>query len=130
MAFTGSTPTQPAELYYLARVNDKPRRLTDFNHEIASLALGKAERFEWKGPDGFPEDGVLFYPPDFQKDRKYPLVLIIHGGPPAFFTTQCSFFFHLIASYRGVVFSPDFPGSQQLGTAHQRPTSDHARRWT
>ncbi len=60
IAFTGSTPTQPSELYYMAPANDKPRRLTDFNHEIASLALGKAERFEWKGPDGFQEDGVLF----------------------------------------------------------------------
>src|SRR5260370_41597079 len=108
MAFTGSTPTQPAELYYLARVNDKPRRLTDFNHEIASLALGKAERFEWKGPDGFPEDGVLFYPPDFQKDRKYPLVLIIHGGPTAFFTPQLHFFFQLLALHWYAVVSTKF----------------------
>jgi len=115
IAFTGSTPTQPAELYYLATVNDKPRRLTDFNHEIASLALGKAERFEWKGPDGFPEDGVLFYPPDFQKDRKYPLVLIIHGG-----TTQFSFLSQLMAAHGYVVFSPNYRGSDNLGNAYQR----------
>ncbi len=29
IAFTGSTPTQPSELYYMAPANDKPRRLTD-----------------------------------------------------------------------------------------------------
>jgi len=120
IAFTGSTPTQPAELYYLATVNDKPRRLTDFNHEIASLALGKAERFEWKGPDGFPEDGVLFYPPDFQKDRKYPLVLIIHGGPTASSTTQFSFLSQLMAAHGYVVFSPNYRGSDNLGNAYQR----------
>ncbi len=112
IAFTGSTPTQPSELYYMAPANDKPRRLTDFNHEIASLALGKAERFEWKGPDGFQEDGVLFYPPDFQKDHKYPLVLIIHGGPQASTTTQFSLTtgFH----YHAIQFSPATHGHPRV----------------
>jgi dipeptidyl aminopeptidase/acylaminoacyl peptidase len=120
IAFTGLTPTQPSELYYMASANDKPRRLTDFNHEIASLALGKAERFEWKGPDGFPEDGVLFYPPDFQKDRKYPLVLIIHGGPTSSTTTQFSFLSQLMATHGYIVFSPNYRGSDNLGNAYQR----------
>jgi dipeptidyl aminopeptidase/acylaminoacyl peptidase len=120
IAFTGFTPTQPSELYYLASANDKPRRLTDFNHEIASLALGKAEKFEWKGPDGFQEDGVLFYPPDFQKDRKYPLVLIIHGGPTASSTTQFNFLSQLMATHGYVVFSPNYRGSDNLGNAYQR----------
>jgi dipeptidyl aminopeptidase/acylaminoacyl peptidase len=120
IAFTGSTPTQPSELYYMASANEAPRRLTDFNHEIASLALGKAERFEWKGPDGFQEDGVLFYPPDFQKDRKYPLVLIIHGGPQASSTTQFNFLSQLMVTHGYVVFSPNYRGSDNLGNAYQR----------
>jgi dipeptidyl aminopeptidase/acylaminoacyl peptidase len=120
IAFTGSTPTQPPELYYMASAGDKPRRLTDFNHEIASLALGKAEKFEWKGPDAFLEDGVLFYPPDFQKDRKYPLVLIIHGGPTASSTTQFNFLSQLMVTHGYVVFSPNYRGSDNLGNAYQR----------
>jgi dipeptidyl aminopeptidase/acylaminoacyl peptidase len=120
IAFTGSTPTQPSELYYLSSASDKPRRLTDFNHEIAALALGKAEKFVWKGPDGFQEDGVLYYPPDFQKDRKYPLVLIIHGGPTASSTTQFSFLPQLMVSHGYVVYSPNYRGSDNLGNAYQR----------
>jgi len=120
IAFTGSTPTQPSELYYMASANDKPKRLTDFNHEIASLALGKAERFEWKASEGFQEDGVLFYPPEFQKDRKYPLVLIIHGGPTASTTTQFNFLSQLMATHGYVVFSPNYRGSDNLGNAYQR----------
>src|SRR5712664_4140314 len=120
IVFAGSTPTQPSELYYMASAGDKPRRLTDFNHEIASLALGKAESIEWKGPDGFEEDGVLFYPPDFQKDRKYPLVLIIHGGPTASSTTQFNFLSQLMATHGYVVFSPNYRGSDNLGNAYQR----------
>jgi len=120
IAFTGSTPAQPAELYYMTSSSDTPKRLTDFNHEIASLALGKAEKFAWKGPDGFQEDGVLFYPPDFQKDRKYPLVLIIHGGPTASTTTQFNFLSQLMATHGYVVFSPNYRGSDNLGNAYQR----------
>jgi dipeptidyl aminopeptidase/acylaminoacyl peptidase len=120
IAFTGSTPAQPSELYYLASVTDVPKRLTDFNHEIAALAPSKAQSFEWKGPDNFQEDGILVYPPDFQKGRKYPLVLIIHGGPTASSTTQFSFLSQLMAAHGYVVFSPNYRGSDNLGNAYQR----------
>ncbi|HET9994539.1 MAG TPA: S9 family peptidase [Candidatus Acidoferrum sp.] len=120
IAFTGGTPGQPSELYYMASANDAPKRLTDFNHDIAALALGKTERFEWKGPDSFQEDGVLFYPPDFQKNHKYPLVLIIHGGPTASSTTQFNFLSELMTSHGYVVFSPNYRGSDNLGNAYQR----------
>lgn len=53
IAFAGGTPTPPIELYYLASPDAKPKRLTDFNHEIATLDLGHTDAFEWKGPDGF-----------------------------------------------------------------------------
>ncbi len=114
IAFTGSTPSQPSELYYMASANDTPKRLTDFNHEIAALALGKVEKTTWKGPDGFQEDGVLVYPPDFQKERKYPLVLIIHGGPQASSTTAFSFLPQLMATHGYVAFSPNYRGSDNI----------------
>jgi dipeptidyl aminopeptidase/acylaminoacyl peptidase len=120
IAFTGGTPTHPSELYYMASANDAPKRLTNFNNEVASLALGKSEKFEWKGPDNFHEDGVLVYPPDFQKGKKYPLVLIIHGGPQASTTTQFSLLPQLMATHGYVVFEPNYRGSDNLGNAYQR----------
>jgi dipeptidyl aminopeptidase/acylaminoacyl peptidase len=120
IAFTGGTPTHPSELYYMASANDAPKRLTNFNHEIASLALGKSEKIEWKGPDNFHEDGVLVYPPDFQKGKKYPLVLIIHGGPQASTTTQFSLLPQVMATHGYVVFEPNYRGSDNLGNAYQR----------
>ena len=120
IAFTGSTPRQPSELYYMASANDAPKRLTDFNHEIAALNLGVTDRIGWDGPDGFKEDGVLVYPPDFEQSRKYPLVLIIHGGPQASSTTAFSFLAQLMATHGYVVFSPNYRGSDNLGNAYQR----------
>ncbi|HEY2820073.1 MAG TPA: prolyl oligopeptidase family serine peptidase [Candidatus Acidoferrum sp.] len=120
IAFTGSSPTQPSELYYMASANDSPRRLTNFNANIAALKLGEAEKFEWKGPDNFAEDGVLIYPPDYDKDKKYPLVLYIHGGPTASSITAFSFFAQYLASRGYIIFSPNYRGSDNLGNAYQR----------
>src|SRR3984885_3609665 len=55
IAFTGSSPMRPTELYYLASPGAEPKRLTDFNHEVATLDLGRTETFEWKGPDDLAE---------------------------------------------------------------------------
>jgi dipeptidyl aminopeptidase/acylaminoacyl peptidase len=115
IAFAGSTPNQPSELYYMATPNDSPKRLTNYNQEIAALALGHTERFEWQGPDKFHEDGVIVYPPGFQKEKKYPLVLIIHGGPRAASTTQFSLFPQFVAAQDCVVFEPNYRGSENLG---------------
>src|SRR5208282_1669072 len=122
VAFAGSTPTQPTELYYLASPDAKPKRLTDFNHEIAALDLGNTDRFEWKGPDAFAEDGVVVYPPDFSRDKKYPLVLLIHGGPTDASTTGfdfAGFITQIMASHGYVVFEPNYRGSDNLGNKYQ-----------
>jgi dipeptidyl aminopeptidase/acylaminoacyl peptidase len=120
IAFTASEPRHPTEIYYMASATAKPRRLTDFNAEVAALDLGARERIEWQGPDGFKEDGVLTYPPGFDRSRKHPLVLLIHGGPQSASTTAFSSFPHLLAARGWVVFSPNYRGSDNLGNAYQR----------
>ena len=126
IAFTGSTPTQPTELYYLASLDAKPKRLTDFNHEIAALELGRTDSFGWKGPDGFAEDGVVVYPPSFSRDKKYPLVLYIHGGPQDTSTTSFDFFPQLLASHGYLVFEPNYRGSDNLGNKYTRAVMNDA----
>jgi dipeptidyl aminopeptidase/acylaminoacyl peptidase len=120
IAFAGASPTQPSELYYMPSADSKARRITDFNREIAALQLGRTETFEWQGPEGFAEDGIVEYPPDFTRDKKYPLVLLIHGGPQAASTTDFSFLSQLLASHGYVVFEPNYRGSDNLGNAYER----------
>lgn len=120
IVFAGSTESQPSELYYKASPNDAPKRLTNFNQEIADLELGKLERCEWQGPDGFREDGILVYPPNFSNNKKYPLVLFVHGGPNTASTTAFNMLPLLIASHGYVVFEPNYRGSDNLGNAYER----------
>jgi dipeptidyl aminopeptidase/acylaminoacyl peptidase len=120
IAFTGSEPGRPTELYYLASPDAAPRRLTDFHHAVAALDLGKVESIAWPGPDGFRENGVLIYPPGFDAAKKYPLVLLIHGGPMAASTEAFSAWAQLIAAHGYVVFQPNYRGSDNMGAAFQR----------
>lgn len=122
IAFSGYTHTQPTELYYMSSPTAKPRRLTDFNHDIASLTLGRSQTVTWTTFDGFTADGVLTYPPHYVKGKKYPLVLRIHGGPNEGSNTDFYDYIQLVASHNYLVFQPNYRGSDNLGTAYMHAT--------
>ncbi|MBN1682662.1 S9 family peptidase [Candidatus Bathyarchaeota archaeon] len=105
----------PAELYIMETPESLPRRLTDFNTEIAALDLGEQETIRWRGADDFDMDGVLTYPPDYQPGKAYPLVLYIHGGPKNTSYIGFSSRTQLLASNGWVVFQPNYRGSDNLG---------------
>jgi len=117
MAFIASDGTRPNELYWRASAAARPERLTDFNAAIAAMDLGRVESVEWKGPDGFTDDGVVTYPPGFDASRTYPLVLYIHGGPRASSKTAFSARAQLLAAQGWIVFEPNYRGSDNRGNA-------------
>ena len=119
IAFAGSEPLHPAELYYMSSTNAPVNRITDFNQDVASLELGKTETIEWDGPNGFHMDGVVTYPPDFVLGRKYPLVLYVHGGPRSASKEAFSSRAQLLAASGWVIFEPNYRGSDNLGNAFQ-----------
>jgi dipeptidyl aminopeptidase/acylaminoacyl peptidase len=119
VAFIGSTASHPDELYVMDSPDAKPRRLTNINAFVDKLALGRTESIDWQGPDGFHEDGVVTYPVGYQRGQKYPLVLVIHGGPEAASTVKFSALPQLLAASGYVVFQPNYRGSTNLGDAYQ-----------
>ncbi len=118
IAFTATTPDRPSELYVLDSPDARPRRLTDFNGWAKEIAWAKLERVTWQS-DAFDADGVLAYPPGFSPSRKYPLVLLIHGGPT--FASKLSFstLAQLMAAEGWLVFQPNYRGSDNLGNTYQ-----------
>lgn len=119
IAFIGSTASHPSELYVMSSVNAKPRRLTNLNAFVDDLKLGRTQPLQWDGPDGFHEDGVLTYPVGYTAGRKYPLVLVIHGGPEAASTVNFAALPQLFAAAGFLVFQPNYRGSTNLGDAYQ-----------
>lgn len=118
IAFAATSPLRPAELYYMASATSAPKRITDVNGELAKLPLGKTETVEWKN-DNFTENGILTYPVGFDSSKKYPMVLLIHGGPRAASMRTFSPAAQLMAAKGWLVFQPNYRGSDNLGGAYQ-----------
>ena len=83
IALVATTSQHPTELYWLDSMRGQPRKLTNYNAGIAALDLGRSKEIRWQSDDGLQANGILTYPPDFDANRRYPLVLKIHGDAAA-----------------------------------------------
>lgn len=117
LAFAGSEPGHPAELYYMASADAAPQRVTSYNDAIAQLDLGSVHAISWTN-DGFSEDGVVTLPPGFDAAKTYPLVLVIHGGPNSSSTIGFNALNQLLAARGYIVFNPNYRGSDNLGAKY------------
>jgi dipeptidyl aminopeptidase/acylaminoacyl peptidase len=57
------------------------KKITDMNAQMATWTTSALEVVSWKSQDGATIEGVLHKPVDFDPSRKYPLLVVIHGGP-------------------------------------------------
>jgi dipeptidyl aminopeptidase/acylaminoacyl peptidase len=126
VAFVGRESQRPSEVYVMRAGDWEPRRVTDFNQALANKNLGDVETVSWDGPDGFRQNGVLIYPPQFTEGEEFPMVLSIHGGPMGTSTEAFSTFNHILAAQGWLVFSPNYRGSSTQGKAFQRAVVNDA----
>ena len=80
-AFIGAAPNQNLEVYSTPMGAWAPSALTTLKTQWASFKPAKREVISWKSKDGAVIEGILMTPPDFDRSKKYPLLVIIHGGP-------------------------------------------------
>jgi dipeptidyl aminopeptidase/acylaminoacyl peptidase len=74
--------TEPATLVRVAAKNGVATKLSTENDvALAKFAFGKVESVTYKGAGGEDVQMWVVYPPDFNLAKKYPLYLILHGGP-------------------------------------------------
>lgn len=116
-AYTRGTADGPAELAVVER-NGKSRVLTDLNANLLDhRTLGAIEEITVKSSaDGRDIQAWVVRPPDFDANRKYPLLLEIHGGPFAAYGPYFSPEIQLYASAGYVVVYANPRGSTSYGT--------------
>lgn len=96
-AFQASTPETPEDIFVLK--DNVETRVTRENDELLSqLSLGKHEKFQYRSGDGQELDGWLIYPHGYESGKKYPLVLLVHGGPHGAYGSSFMFSAQLFAS--------------------------------
>jgi dipeptidyl aminopeptidase/acylaminoacyl peptidase len=93
VALLMGNPSRPPEIY-VCRTGPGAdmRQVTATNESLFSqLALGTLEYMPYTGAEGWPMDGWILQPPEFDPTKKYPLIVHIHGGP---YTQYGYGFFH------------------------------------
>jgi len=82
LVYTQQTGTQPIGIYRASAQGGAPAELTHINDAVlGSHQLTPLEEFWVDGADGARVHSFLIKPYGFQPDRKYPVLLLIHGGP-------------------------------------------------
>jgi dipeptidyl aminopeptidase/acylaminoacyl peptidase len=110
-----STPTRIGDLFWLEK-GGEPRQLTNFNNELFSkLNLTEPEEIWYTSFDGKKVHAWAQKPPDFDPNKKYPLILNIHGGPHAAYGFIFDHEFQWMAAKGYVVLYPNPRGSTSYG---------------
>ena len=82
LAFRRSSVTTPAEIFAAATDGGHARQLTGHNAALLShVEMNPAEPFWFEGAEGARVEGFLIKPPHFDASKKYPLLVLVHGGP-------------------------------------------------
>jgi dipeptidyl aminopeptidase/acylaminoacyl peptidase len=86
-AFLRSSLTAPAEVFTARSDGTAARELSQHNAaRLASIDMNPPESFWYEGAGGTRVQGMLIRPPHFDASKKYPLLLLIHGGPQSLWT--------------------------------------------
>jgi dipeptidyl aminopeptidase/acylaminoacyl peptidase len=82
IAFTRTSLTMPAEVFVAHSDGTGVRQLTHLNAALlGQLDMPSAEPFWFASADGTKIEGLMLKPPNFDASRKYPMLLLVHGGP-------------------------------------------------
>lgn len=128
-----STPSLPPQMY-VAEISSgaitNPRRFSDLNPGLAGKEMVRHEIITWQGARGEPVEGILYYPSGYAPGKRYPLVLMIHGGPfyadvaewPAALTAMYPY--QMFAQKGAFVLAPNYHGSSDYGLEFARSIRD------
>ena len=118
----------PKEIFTLDLQTGKTEQRTFINRDLlAGVELPPVEELSWKSNDGTTVWGFLMKPPAFDPSKKYPLMLLVHGGPQGTFGDDFHFRWNaeMFAAPGYVVFMPNFRGSTSYGEAYKDAITRH-----
>ena len=112
--------TEPPEVVRIDPAKRGHEALTAFNSErVKPLALDPVKHFWFMSRQGRRIHNMMVLPPGFDASKKYPLFVVIHGGPHTMFRDQwvLRWNYHLLAAPGYVVLLTNYSGSTGFGEA-------------
>jgi dipeptidyl aminopeptidase/acylaminoacyl peptidase len=112
--------TEPPTLVSIIARNGSATKLSDFNDAaLAKLTQGRYERVTYKGANDEDVQMWIVYPPNFTPEKRWPLYLLLHGGPHNAMTDgyQWRWNAQVFANWGYVTAWHNFHGSSGFGQA-------------
>jgi dipeptidyl aminopeptidase/acylaminoacyl peptidase len=81
VAYRAARENEYPEIFTTSVAPWQAKKLTSMGDQLKAFKIAKRELISWKAADGTVIEGVLLKPPDFDPKKKYPLLVVIHGGP-------------------------------------------------
>jgi dipeptidyl aminopeptidase/acylaminoacyl peptidase len=80
-AFRAAMENEYGEIHAASVTPWKAKKLTSLGDQLKPFKIAHRDVISWKSSDGTTIEGVLYTPGDFDSKKKYPLLVVIHGGP-------------------------------------------------
>jgi dipeptidyl aminopeptidase/acylaminoacyl peptidase len=118
LVFTRANMTSPADIWTIDPDGTHATRITQVNRDqLAATRMGDYEPFSFAGWNNETVYGYVVKPVDFDPAKKYPVALLIHGGPEGSFPDEFSYRWNpeVFAGRGYAVVMIDFHGSAGYG---------------
>ncbi|HEX9501042.1 MAG TPA: S9 family peptidase, partial [Thermoanaerobaculia bacterium] len=118
--FDGSSLVRPADIYALTKITGGARAVPithDNDALLSSLSLGATNDYWYTGAENAQIQALIVRPPNFDAAKKYPTIVLIHGGPQGAWTDAWGYRWNpqMWAARGYVVFMPNPRGSTGYG---------------
>ena len=86
IGFAQESSSEAPEAFLARADGSAPRRVSRANLDLPTPPLGETKPLRWKAKDGMELEGLLTYPVGYAAGKKFPMILVIHGGPSGAFS--------------------------------------------
>jgi len=123
ICYDHSDASKPPQIYAASLRGGEivgPQAVTALNPGFEEKAFAPSEAITWEGAQGDPIEGMLFYPEGYEPGERYPLMLVIHGGPWECDKDRWQSYhwidpYHILSQKGAFVLAPNYHGSTGYG---------------
>jgi len=89
---------------------------TEGDEQLAKVDLGQVRVVNWSSKEGIRLEGIVTFPAGYREGRRYPFLVLPHGGPEGNDVLGLDAFARFIAGLGYVVLQPQYRGSTGYGS--------------
>jgi len=124
LAFTIGDPTHTSNVA-VARQAQLQRITSEGDDILGGVKLGDVRAVNWTAKDGTKLEGILTLPAEYQAGKKFPFLVLPHGGPEGNDALNFDLFSRTIAGFGYVVLQPQYRGSTGYGSEFLQAIYQH-----